>query len=72
MPIVSVHELYTECLIGYCYTQLENKVFPVVMYGFDSWTTKKAECQRNDAFELWCWRRLLRVLGLQGGQTSQS
>ena len=36
-------------------------VFPVVMYGFESWTIKKAECQRNDAFELWCWRRLLRV-----------
>ena len=35
--------------------------FPVVMYGFDSWTIKKAECQRIDAFELWCWRRLLRV-----------
>ena len=35
-------------------------VFPVVMYGFDSWTTKKAEHQRIDAFELWCWRRLLR------------
>ena len=36
-------------------------VFPVVMYGCDSWTMKKAECQRIDAFELWCWRRLLRV-----------
>ena len=36
-------------------------VFPVVMYGFESWTIKKAECQRIDAFELWCWRRLLRV-----------
>ena len=36
-------------------------VFPVVMYGCDSWTTKKAKCQRVDAFELWCWRRLLRV-----------
>ena len=36
-------------------------VFPVVMYGFDSWTVKKAEHQRIDAFELWCWRRLLRV-----------
>ena len=36
-------------------------VFPVVMYGFESWTVKKAECQRTDAFELWCWRRLLRV-----------
>ena len=36
-------------------------VFPVVMYGCDSWTVKKAECRRIDAFELWCWRRLLRV-----------
>ena len=36
-------------------------VFPVVMYGCESWTLKKAECERNDAFELWCWRRLLRV-----------
>ena len=36
-------------------------VFPIVMYGCESWTTKKAECQRIDAFELWCWRRLLRV-----------
>ena len=35
--------------------------FPVVMYGYESWTIKKAECQRTDAFELWCWRRLLRV-----------
>ena len=37
-------------------------VFPVVMYGCESWTIKKAECQRIDAFELWCWRRLLRVI----------
>ena len=36
-------------------------VFPVVMYGYESWTIKKAECQRIDAFELWYWRRLLRV-----------
>ena len=36
-------------------------VFPVVMYGCESWTIKKAECQKIDAFELWCWRRLLRV-----------
>ena len=36
-------------------------VFPVFMYGCESWTVKKAECQRIDAFELWCWRRLLRV-----------
>ena len=37
-------------------------IFPVVMYGCESWTMKKAECQRMDAFELWGWRRLLRVL----------
>ena len=36
-------------------------VFPVVMYGYESWTIKKAECRRIDAFEMWCWRRLLRV-----------
>ena len=36
-------------------------VFPVVMYGCESWTIKKADCRRIDAFELWCWRRLLRV-----------
>ena len=36
-------------------------VFPVVMYGYEIWTIKKAECRRIDAFELWCWRRLLRV-----------
>ena len=35
-------------------------IFPVVMYGCESWTVRKAECQRIDAFELWCWRRLLR------------
>ena len=38
-----------------------SKIFPVVTYRFESWTIKKAECQRIDAFELWCWRRLLRV-----------
>ena len=36
-------------------------VFPVVMYGWESWTIKKAECRRTNALELWCWRRLLRV-----------
>ena len=45
-------------------------VFPVVMYGCESWTAKKAERRRIDGFELWCWRRLLRVLGLQGDPTS--
>ena len=38
-------------------------VFPVVMYGYESWTIKKAEHQRTDALELWCWRRILRVPG---------
>ena len=36
-------------------------IFPVVMYGFESWTIKKAECRRIDAFKMWCWRRFLRV-----------
>src|SRR5574338_1497981 len=45
-------------------------VFPVVMYGCASWTVKKAEHRRIYAFELWCWRRLLKVLGLQGDPTS--
>ena len=40
--------------------QVKAMVFPVVMYGCKSWTTKKVECRRTDAFELWCWRRLLR------------
>ena len=40
---------------------LKAMIFPVVMYGCESWTIKKAECRRIDAFELWCWRRLLRV-----------
>ena len=47
-------------------------VFPVVMYGCESWTVKKAEHRRIDAFELWYWTRLLRVLGLQGDPTSPS
>ena len=46
-------------------------VFPVVMYGCESWTIKKAECWRIDAFELWCWRRLLRV-PWTGGRSNQS
>ena len=47
-------------------------VFPVVMYDFESWTIKQAESGRIDAFELWCWRRLLRVPGHQGDETNQS
>ena len=46
-------------------------VFPVVMYGCESWTIKKAECQRIDAFEQWCWRRLLRV-PWTAGRSNQS
>ena len=47
-------------------------VFPIVMYGCESWTIKKAEHRRIDAFEPWCWRRLLRALELQGEPTSLS
>ena len=47
-------------------------VFPVVMYGWESWTIKKVEHQRIDAFDLWSWRTLLESLGLQGDQTSPS
>ena len=47
-------------------------VFPAVMYGCESWTVQKAEHRKSDAFELWCWRRLLSVLGLQGDPTSPS
>ena len=46
--------------------------FSVVMYGCESWTIKKAECQRIDAFELWCWRRLLRVPWTEGAPTGPS
>ena len=52
--------------------QVKAIVFPVVMYGCESWTIKKAEHRRIDAFELWCWRRLLRSLRLQGDPTSHS
>ena len=46
-------------------------VFPIVMYGCESWTIKKAECQRIGAFELWCWKRVLRVLWI-ARRSSQS
>ena len=45
-------------------------IFPVVMYGCESWTVKKAECRSIDAFELWCWRRLLRVPWTTGSNQS--
>ena len=47
-------------------------VFPVVLYGCESWTIKEAVCRRIDAFELWCWRRLLESLGQQGDPTNPS
>ena len=50
---------------------VKTMVFPVVMYGCESWGIKKAECQRIDAFELWCWRRLLRV-PWTAGRSNQS
>ena len=46
------------CMLGGIFHIVKAMVFPVVMYGCESWTIKKAECQRIDAFELWCWRRL--------------
>ena len=48
-------------MICWSYYLVKAMVFAVVMYGCESWTVKKAECRRIDAFELWCWRRLLRV-----------
>ena len=50
---------------------VKGMVFPVVMYGCESWTVKKTEHRKIDAFELWCWRRLLRSLEQQGDQISQ-
>ena len=50
---------------------VKTMVFPVVMYGYESWTVKKAEGRRIDAFELWCWRRLLRVPWI-AGRSNQS
>ena len=67
MPL-SCPVVITQCFYNYNYVYLSTKVhlvkamvFPVVIYGCESWTIKKAEHQRIDAFELWCWRRLLRV-----------
>ena len=51
---------------------VKTMVFPGAMYGCESWTIKKTEGRRIDAFELWCWRRLLRVLGHQGDPNSPS
>ena len=54
--------LWCVCVRGVAdYSYSRCMVFPIVMYGCETWTIKKAECQRIDAFKLWCWRRLLRV-----------
>ena len=69
-----LHEEVIKSYLNHCFTAISTfvvveiikvhlvraMVFPVVMYGCESWTTKKTECRRIDAFELWCWRRLLR------------
>ena len=51
---------------------LKGMVFPVVMYGCESWTIRKAECQRIDVFELWCWRRLLSKIPWTARRSNQS
>ena len=51
---------------------VKDMVFPVVMYGCESWTVKKAECRRIDAFELWCWRRLVGELSWTARRSNQS
>ena len=51
---------------------IKGMIFPLVMYGCESWTIKKAQCQRINGFELWCWRKLLRVPWTQGDQASPS
>ena len=53
--------IFNKLHISYMHIHIKAIVFPVVMYGCETWTIKKAERQRIDAFELWCWRRLLRV-----------
>ena len=53
-------------------TKVKVLVFPVIMYGYESWTIKKVEHRRIDTFEVWCWRKLLKSLGLHGDPTSPS
>ena len=62
MPSSGIAGLYGSFTLPTKVRLVKAMVFPVVMYGCESWTVKKAERQRIDAFELWCWRRLLRVL----------
>ena len=59
--MTNLDSIFKSIILPTNFRLVKAKVFPVVMYGCESWTVKKAECQRNDALELWCWRRLLRV-----------
>ena len=62
-PMINLHSILksTDITLPTKVHLVKAMVFPVVMYGCESWTIKKAECRRIDAFELWCWKRLLRV-----------
>ena len=59
--MTNLHSIFKSRDIANRGPKVKAMVFPVVMYGCESWTVKKAECRRSDAFELWCWRRLLRI-----------
>ena len=61
-PHIFVHQIDFMWILPKKVCLVKAMVFPIVMYGCESWTIKKAEYQRIDAFELWCWRRLLKVL----------
>ena len=66
------HDFADKCLYSQNYTVFPKTiVFPVVTYGCESWTIRKADCQRIDAFELWYWRNSWESLGQQGDHTSQ-
>ena len=68
---MNIHIYLAPTTLGTKVCLVKAMVSPVVMYGCESWTIKKAEHRRTDAFELWCWRRLLRV-GQQVDQTSRT
>ena len=65
-----MERLYRKLVIRINVRLVKAMVFPVVMYGCESWSIKRAECQRIDVFELWCWRRLLRVPWTAGDPSS--
>ena len=61
LNFIEVQLTTTNCILPTKFHLVKAMVFPLVMYGCESWTVKKAECRKIDGFELWCWRRLLRV-----------